>query len=93
MLKIEYTRQIPINRCIVDFYIPKINGVLHVDGEYWHQRNSKQITRDINMDHMLRSMGYEVLRLRESIILKEKELAIEMIRNFVDNNKITENDL
>jgi very-short-patch-repair endonuclease len=37
MLEIEYTRQIPISRCIVDLYLPKINGVLHVDGEYWHQ--------------------------------------------------------
>jgi very-short-patch-repair endonuclease len=83
-LQIEYTRQIPISRCIVDFYLPKINGVLHVDGAYWHQRNKKQIVRDKNMDRMLRDMGYKVFRLRESVILKEKELAIELIRNFVN---------
>jgi very-short-patch-repair endonuclease len=92
-LEIKYTRQIPISRCIVDFYIPKINGVLHVDGEYWHQRNQKQMTRDQNMDHMLRRMGYKVLRLRESIIVKEKDLAVDMIREFVnDPDKTVEKD-
>jgi very-short-patch-repair endonuclease len=93
LLQIEYTRQIPICRCIVDFYIPKINGVLHVDGAYWHQRNQKQMTRDQNMDHMLRRKGYRVLRLHESIMVKEKDLAVEMIREFVnDPDKTVEKD-
>jgi very-short-patch-repair endonuclease len=87
-LQIKFEPQKVISLCIVDMYIPEINGVLFVDGDYWHQRLMKQIIKDQKVERMLRGWGYKVLRLRDIIILNDKELALKMIRDFVDHPEI-----
>lgn len=62
----EYVQQVPFLTesvlCFVDFYLPKYNGVLEVDGQ--HHSNSKDKQRDKERDSRLkRAYGIKTIRL------------------------------
>lgn len=54
----------------VDFYIPGINVCLYTDGDYWHSLSEVQ-ERDMRINKALEEMGYKVIRMTETKILKE----------------------
>lgn len=51
---------------IVDFFLPP-NICLFADGEYWHNR-SKRIEADNRINEKLKSLGYDVYRLKGETI-------------------------
>lgn len=53
----------------VDFYIPEINACLYTDGDYWHSLSEVQ-ERDMRINKALEEMGYKVIRMTETKILK-----------------------
>ena len=65
---IEFEEQFPIERYVVDFYIPGHRTVIEVDGEYWHSFPGQQ-EKDARRNERLRSLGYAVLRIPASIVL------------------------
>lgn len=67
--KIKYKQQhIIADRYIVDFFLPTYNTIIEVDGSY-HQ-TVEQRTKDANREYVLRSSGYNVVRLTNSEALK-----------------------
>ena len=45
-LGLDYEKQFPIGRYLVDFYIPEINLAIEADGAFWHQDQDVDINRD-----------------------------------------------
>jgi very-short-patch-repair endonuclease len=79
-LETEYTPQYIIDRAIVDFYIPSRNLIIEADGEYWHSKPEVK-DRDRRRDGWLRSKGYKLIRLSETIIKTDPLTAVTTALN------------
>jgi very-short-patch-repair endonuclease len=55
----DFEFQKPIGKYVIDFFFPKLNICLEIDGRGHHSRSNADITRD----KYLRSLGYSVLRI------------------------------
>ena len=44
--QVKYIHQYKIGNMFCDFYLPKTNEVIEVDGAFWHQNQKKDIIRD-----------------------------------------------
>lgn len=65
-----------------DFYIPAMNLVIECDGAYWHS-SDKAKAKDAHRDSVMKDMGINVLRLKETAIKKmTKDEFIESIACF-----------
>lgn len=78
ILNIEYEKQKPVKKYKCDFYIPKYNLIVEIDGDYWHANPKKYKANDIigpskkiakkiwesdkTKTHDLLNEGYKVLR-------------------------------
>ena len=47
ILNIEYEKQKPVKKYKCDFYIPKYNLIVEIDGDYWHANPKKYKASDI----------------------------------------------
>jgi len=56
-----------IGRYSVDFFLPRINGIIEVDGAYWHRNK----TRDERKNKFLNSEGFHLIRLPEKVVLDD----------------------
>lgn len=66
--EIEFEQQYNIgNRFEGDFYIPDLNLIVEADGEYWHGFE-EAIERDKRKNIFIFEKGFNLLRLKESII-------------------------
>jgi very-short-patch-repair endonuclease len=63
-LEIEFVEQPTIAGFRVDFYLPKRNTVVEVDGKYYHTLWNRPST-DLLRDAALVAAGYSVVRLLE----------------------------
>ena len=63
-LGVEYEQEFPVGRRSIDFYLPDLNSALEVDGQYWHQDESKERRRDITLENQ----GINVIHLGEADI-------------------------
>lgn len=74
-LNIQFIHPFPvwdIEHCFpADFFIPKSNTILEVDGIYWHNLEHMKEKDKIRTDEMKRA-GYNVLRFWENEISEEK---------------------
>lgn len=74
-MKVEFRPQEIIHGKIFDFFIPKSNLIVEVDGDYWHgyglehsQLNEVQkrsVRNDSEKDVIAKGLGYEILRFWE----------------------------
>jgi len=64
---------------IADFYLPELNIVLEIDGEYWHSRPEVK-KRDVRQTKYLEDCGYKVLRILD------KELLSDRIKEMIEVN-------
>jgi very-short-patch-repair endonuclease len=55
---------------MVDFYIPKFNAIIEVDGEYWHNFPFGR-EKDRARDEILSGFGYRVIRFWANDVLKD----------------------
>lgn len=69
--KIKFEQQKVIEFYTVDAYIPHLNLVIEVDGEYWHSL-PETIWRDKAKNTYLKKYGYGLIRLSESEMLSGK---------------------
>ena len=74
---VQFYRQKPIGNYIVDFYAPKAQLVVEVDGS--QHMESQQVARDLQRDAFLASQGLRVLRFHDLQVLKEIEGVMEAI--------------
>jgi len=83
ILGIQFYRQKPIERFIVDSYAPKANLVVEVDGE--HHREAAETMRDIERDAILKEMGLTILRFTNFQILEQIDTVAKQIEDFAKN--------
>lgn len=59
---VDYVSQYPVpgTRYVADFYIPRTNTTVEVDGARWHMARSE---RDALRDERIRAQGFRVVRL------------------------------
>lgn len=72
----DYIQQFKIDKYFVDFYFPKINTVVEIDGEHWH----KDIVKELFRENIIKSFCYKMIRFNAlDIIQKKKEDEIKII--------------
>lgn len=74
---LQFYRQRPIGNYIVDFYCPKAQIVLEVDGS--QDMNKPAIQNDQHRDNYLKQQGIKVLRFDDLQILKQLDAVVEQL--------------
>ena len=81
ILGVQFYRQRPIGTYIVDFFAPKANLVVEVDGSQHLQENELQ--RDKLRDAYLSGLGLTVLRFNSREVLNETSEVIDVIYRII----------
>jgi very-short-patch-repair endonuclease len=71
ILGVQFYRQRPIGKYIVDFLAPKSKLVVEVDGS--QHRTAHETFRDMHRDEYLTNLGLLVLRFNDLEVLQETE--------------------
>jgi len=74
-LGVQFRRQVPIGRFIVDFLAPAQRLILEVDGGH----HARRVVADERRDRVLRRLGYRVLRLSAALVLSKPQEALALI--------------
>jgi very-short-patch-repair endonuclease len=74
VMGIQFYRQKPVGNHIVDFYAPKANLVVEIDGSQHMQADHLQ--RDKNRDEYLVGLGLRVLRFNSNEVLKATDAIV-----------------
>ncbi len=74
-LGVQFRRQVPLGRFIVDFFAPEVGLVVEVDGGY----HSKRVKADARRDEALRRMSCRVLRLDAELVMRQLEVAVARV--------------
>jgi len=75
--KLQFNRQKPIGRYIVDFYCDKAKLVIEIDGgQHYEEAN---LVNDRKRDEYLRSFGLKVVRFTNIDVLKNIESVVNKI--------------
>lgn len=61
---VEYKQEYKIGKYWADFYLPKYNAVIEVDGDYWHSLPDVK-EKDTRKDMFLKSKGISVMHIKE----------------------------
>jgi very-short-patch-repair endonuclease len=77
IMGIQFYRQKPVGNYIVDFFAPKVNMVVEIDGSQHVQTDYLQ--RDKNRDECLVGLGLKVLRFKSNEVLKATDAIVEVI--------------
>jgi very-short-patch-repair endonuclease len=77
LLGIQFYRQKPLGRYIVDFFAPRAHLVVEVDGS--QHAEADHALQDRRRDEYLRSLGLQVLRVNSREVLEEREAVMEVI--------------
>ena len=75
----HFYRQKPIGNFIVDFFCPKANIVIELDGGQHYNADGK--AKDIQRDAKIKAMGLKVLRFSDRDVLKNLESVVAVIWN------------
>ena len=81
MLGLQFRRQHPINRFIVDFYCVKVKLVIEVDGNIHELPENK--VYDIGRSQILNDFGITVIRFTNNQLIDDIEGTIIKIKNKV----------
>ena len=81
ILGLQFYRQKPIGRYIVDFFAPKASLVIEVDGSQHKQVKHKK--KDELRDSYLSSKGIEVLRLNANEVVRKIDSVAQRIYEIV----------
>jgi len=77
VLGVQFYRQKPIGGYIVDFYAPKANLVIEIDGS---QHNvGDHVELDKQRDHYLASLGLKVMRFNSRVVITNTDDVVEAI--------------
>lgn len=77
---------------IADLYLPELNLIIEIDGEYHNSTEQKQ--KDYDRDQDLKSIGYKIFRCTNSDVLRSPECVYNDILDRFDlNNKYKKHEL
>ncbi len=74
---VQFYRQRPIGRYVVDFYAPTAKLVIEVDGGQHYEPTGRQL--DVMRDDYLRSVGLCVLRFSNLDVMRELNNVLEVV--------------
>jgi very-short-patch-repair endonuclease len=77
LLGVQFYRQKPIGDYVVDFYAPRANLVIEIDGSQHFENGA--IERDLQRDRCLVELGLEVMRFNSREVLTNTEEVAEKI--------------
>jgi very-short-patch-repair endonuclease len=77
LLGVQFYRQKPLGKYIVDFFAPKGKWAIEVDGS--QHAEDYHAVKDKERDHYLSSLGIRVLRFISREVLKDTDAVIEII--------------
>ncbi|MFP3869615.1 MAG: endonuclease domain-containing protein [Syntrophobacteria bacterium] len=77
LLGVQFYRQKPIGKYIVDFYAPRTKLVVEVDGS--QHMEGEQVERDEHRDEYLASVGLRVLRFNSTEVVEGIDGVAEFI--------------
>jgi very-short-patch-repair endonuclease len=77
LMGIQFYRQKSIGKYIVDFFAPRIELVLEVDGS--QHMGSNQLQRDQKREEYFAGLGLKVLRFNSNEVLIETDAVVEVI--------------
>jgi very-short-patch-repair endonuclease len=84
-LGVQFHRQVPVNKYIIDFYCHELMLAIEIDGEYHnriHHSRNDQIRQEI-----LEGFGITMLRFTEKRVLRNLEMVTEQIWDAVEELK------
>jgi very-short-patch-repair endonuclease len=81
ILGLQFRRQHPINRFIVDFYCVKIKLVIEVDGNIHDIPENKMY--DIGRSQILNDFGIRVIRFTNNQVIGDLEYVLKLIEETV----------
>ena len=85
ILGVQFYRQKPIGKYIVDFYARKPGIVVELDGSGHFEKD--QLEKDVRRDAYLRSQGLVVLRFTNLEVLQQTDAVIKTIFHIVQQQK------
>jgi very-short-patch-repair endonuclease len=77
LMDIQFYRQKSIGKYIVDFFAPRIELVVEVDGS--QHMGSNQLQRDQKRNEYIADLGLKVLRFNSNEVLIETDAVVEVI--------------
>ena len=80
-MNLDFTRQKPIGRFIVDFYCKRHMLAIEIDGD--SHRSLDSINRDLHKENALNQMGITVIRVTESEVNTNISVLLNQIEAFV----------
>ena len=86
-LGVQFSRQIPIDRYIVDFYCKDLQMAIEVDGSIHFEEGQKE--KDILRDKKLRALGVRVIRFSDLDVKNNLGWVLDQIREEVEILKPT----
>lgn len=78
---VQFLRQKPIGRFVVDFYAPQVQLVIEVDGS--QHLEPEMIEKDKFRDAYLQGLGFTVMRFENCHVEMCLDLVVEDIRRFI----------
>ena len=79
----EYILKLNKSFCRPDFICLKSKKIIEFDGDYWHDNNSANPTRELERDNRIKEMGYEILHIKESVYKQDKQATIDKCKKFL----------
>lgn len=79
--KLKFRRQHPINAYILDFYCHQLRLAIEIDGKY--HLNKEQREKDKDRTAYLNSMGIEVIRFANEMVLANFEEVVYKIDSII----------
>lgn len=84
MLGFHFSRQRPIDHCIVDFYSTELQLAIEIDGDM-HYRKNLQI-KDKKRQKRLESLGVHFLRFKNREVEHQMGKVLDVIKSWVEEN-------
>ncbi len=77
-LGVQFHRQVPIHKYIIDFYCHEINLAIEVDGNSHDTTNQKE--KDLIRDYNLEQLGITVIRIDDLDVRRNLDSVIRFLR-------------
>ena len=85
MLGYDFHRQKPIDRFVVDFFCPKLNLAVEIDGGT--HENDEAFVKDKDRQEHLENMGIRFLRFKESEVRHKMDWVLNVIEEWIKEHE------
>ncbi|HMJ10861.1 MAG TPA: DUF559 domain-containing protein [Polyangiaceae bacterium] len=83
-LGVQFRRQVVLGRYIADFFASEVGLVVEVDGGYHRRLRARA---DERRDRWLKRHGYTVLRVQDSLVVRDLCAVLSLIRQHIASRR------